>query len=74
VDFVTRKGLSVESIIQVSLGQEIRDREFRAGIRAAKEFGKDEVILIGDNDGSEQREGGTFKLIPLQRWLLPPGE
>ena len=72
VDFVIRKGLSVGSIIQVSLGREIRDREFRAGIRAAKEFDKDEVILIGDNEGYEQKEGITFKLIPLQQWLLTP--
>ncbi len=74
VDFVIRKGLNVESIIQVSLGQEIRDREYRAGIRAAKEFRKDEVILIGDNEGYERKEGVTFKLIPLQRWLLAPEE
>ncbi len=66
--------MNVSSIIQVSLGQQIRDREFRAGIRAAKEFGKDEVILIGDNEGHEQKQGVTFKLIPLQRWLLTPGE
>ena len=50
--------------------KKIRDREFRA----AKEFGKDEVILIGDNEGHEQKEGVTFKLIPLQQWLLTPGE
>ncbi|MCP4214815.1 MAG: ATP-binding protein [bacterium] len=73
VDFVIRKGLNVESIIQVSLGQEIKEREFRAGIRAAKEFRKDEVILIGDNEGSEQREGVKFKLVPIMQWLLSPG-
>ena len=71
VDFVIRKGLKVENIIQVSMGVDIKDREFRAGIKAAKEFKKNEVILIGDKDGEEQRDGVTFKFIPLLRWLLP---
>jgi predicted AAA+ superfamily ATPase len=70
VDFVTRKGLEVRKIIQVSLGEEIKEREFRAGVRAAKEFNKDEVLLIGDNEGVEQKDGITFRLIPLQQWLL----
>ncbi len=71
VDFVIRKGLQVEHIIQVSMGTEIKDREFRAGIKAAKEFNKDEIILIGDNEGVEHREGVTFKLIPFRQWFLP---
>lgn len=70
VDFVTKKGLEVGNIIQVSLGEDIKEREFRAGMKAAKEFNKDEVILIGDNEGIEQRDGITFRLIPLQQWLL----
>jgi predicted AAA+ superfamily ATPase len=70
VDFVTRKGLEVRKVIQVSLGEEIKEREFRAGVRAAKEFNKDEVLLIGDNEGVEQKDGITFRLIPLHQWLL----
>ncbi len=70
VDFITRKGLEVEAIIQVSLGDDLKEREFRAGFKAAKEFNKDEVFIIGDNDGVEQREGVTFRLIPLHQWLL----
>jgi predicted AAA+ superfamily ATPase len=70
VDFVTRKGLEVENIIQVSLGEKLKEREFRAGLKAAKEFKKDEVLIIGDNDGLEHRDGITFRLIPLQQWLL----
>jgi predicted AAA+ superfamily ATPase len=69
VDFVTRKGLEVKNIIQVSLGQEIKEREFRAGLRAAKEFNKDEVLIIGDIEGVEQKNGITFRLIPLRHWL-----
>jgi len=61
----------VENIIQVSVGTEIKDREFRAGLKAAKEFKKNEIILIGDKEGEEHREGVTFKYIPLLRWLLP---
>jgi predicted AAA+ superfamily ATPase len=70
VDFVTRKGLAVENIIQVSLGENLKEREFRAGFKAAKEFNKDEVLLIGDNEGVEKKDGITFRLIPLQQWLL----
>jgi len=70
VDFITRKGLKVETIIQVSKGKDLKDREFRAGIKAAKEFNKDEILIIGDNEGYEQKEGVTFKLIPIQQWLL----
>lgn len=72
VDFVVRKGFDVTAIIQVSLGEVIRDREFRAGVKAAKEFGKDSVLLIGDKEGDEKRDGVTFTFIPLQKWLLSP--
>ena len=61
----------MENIIQVSVGTEIKDREFRAGLKAAKEFKKNEIILIGDKEGEEHREGVTFKFVPLLRWLLP---
>jgi hypothetical protein len=70
VDFIIRKGLKVDKIIQVSKGKEVREREFRAGFKAAKEFSKNEVFIIGDIEGQEQREGVTFKLIPLRQWLL----
>jgi len=72
VDFVIRRGLNVDAIIQVSVGEEIREREFRAGIRAAKEFDKSEVILVGDKEGIEVKDNITFKLIPLAQWLLNP--
>ncbi len=70
VDFVTRKGLEVGSIIQVSLGENLKEREFRAGFKAAREFNKDEVLIIGDNEGVEKKDGITFRLIPLRQWLL----
>jgi predicted AAA+ superfamily ATPase len=70
VDFITRRGLKVENIIQVTLGKDLKEREFRAGFKAAKEFNKDEVFIIGENEGIEQREGVTFRLIPLHQWLL----
>lgn len=70
VDFIIRKGLKVDQIIQVSKGTEVREREFRAGFKAAKEFSKNEVFIIGDIEGHEQREGVTFKFIPLRQWLL----
>jgi predicted AAA+ superfamily ATPase len=70
VDFIIRKGLKVDKIIQVSKGKEVREREFRAGFKAAKEFSKNKVFIIGDIEGHEQREGITFKLIPLRQWLL----
>jgi hypothetical protein len=52
----------------VSLGKDLKEREFRAGFKAAKEFNKDEVLLIGENEGFEHREGVTFK---LRRQFLP---
>ena len=58
----------MEKIIQVSLGKDLKEREFRAGFKAAKEFNKDEVLLIGENEGFEHREGVTFK---LRRQFLP---
>lgn len=70
VDFLVRKGIGVESIIQVSMGEEIKDREFRAGIKAAEEFSKKEVLLIGDKEGEEKHDGIIFKFLPLHRWLL----
>ena len=47
----------------------IKEREFRAGLRAAQEFNKDEVLIIGDIEGVEQKHGITFRLIPLRHWL-----
>jgi len=72
VDFILREGTHVDKIIQVSLGADLKDREFRSGIKAAKEFNKNEVIIIGDQDGIEEREGITFRLISFRWWFLPP--
>ncbi len=63
----------MQAIIQVSKGKEVREREFRAGKRAAREFKKEEVILIFDIEGLEKKEGITFKQVPIHRWLLDFG-
>ncbi len=70
VDFITRKGLDVDAIIQVTQGNELRERELRAGFKAAQEFKKEEIFIIGDTEGVDQVDGITVNFIPLYRWLL----
>ena len=70
VDFVIRRGGRVERLIQVTSGEEIKPREYRAALEAAKSLGKKEVIFVGDVEGEEKRDGIKFRFLNIVDWLL----
>ncbi len=70
VDFVIRRGNKVESLIQVTSGNEIKSREYKAAIEAAKSLGSKEVLFVGDIEGEEKREGIKFHFRNIVDWLL----
>jgi hypothetical protein len=71
VDFIIRKGLSVEKLVQVAyeLGHDTKKRELRALLEAAEEFdlGEDgELFLINkDISAKEDVDGKTVRFVRL---------
>ncbi|MCK4389874.1 MAG: ATP-binding protein [Desulfobacterales bacterium] len=74
VDFVVRKGLKIESAIQVCSDPEDKKtnkREMTALEAAMREFDLKEAVIITLNVKSEFKEQGrTITFIPLYEWLL----
>jgi len=70
VDFICRKGKSVESAIQVCTNLanlETRNREFE-GLRLAQtELGAERTLILTDD---EEETESNVDLIPLWKWLL----
>ncbi|NMA50202.1 MAG: ATP-binding protein [Tissierellia bacterium] len=73
VDFVIRKGIIVDSLIQVSydIGDaKTEKRESAALIEASEELNCDNLILINwDREETKNINGKTIKIIPLWKWL-----
>ncbi|MFH1259972.1 MAG: ATP-binding protein [Elusimicrobiota bacterium] len=74
VDFVLRKGLKVEKLIQVcydvSAGS-VKDRELKGLIKAADELNCEDLIVIDwDYDAQEDFKGKQITFIPLWKWLV----
>ncbi|MFH1055549.1 MAG: ATP-binding protein [Candidatus Altiarchaeota archaeon] len=80
VDFVVRKGREIRQLIQVcyDVGElETKKREERAILKAGKELGcKNLLIVTGDYESEEEAEWfgirGKIRYIPLWKWLLQP--
>jgi len=78
VDFVVRRGLKIEFLIQSCFDirdSKTKEREIRALLKAGKEFKCDNLIIINsEKEGSEDFEWfgmkGTVTFIPLWKWLL----
>jgi len=74
VDFVLKRGLDVEGLIQVSVSVASPDtwkREVRAITRACAEFMlKTATIITEDQSGTENVDGITINLIPFWNWAL----
>ncbi|MFA4958116.1 MAG: ATP-binding protein [Candidatus Methanoperedens sp.] len=78
VDFIIRQGLKTRQLIQVcyDLGNmKTRDREIRAILKASKELGcKDLLVLTEDYQNEEMINWfgieEKVKFMPLYRWLL----
>jgi predicted AAA+ superfamily ATPase len=74
VDFVVKKGLKAEQLIQVCWDVselETRDRELRSLVGAMKKLKVDEgTVVTGDHEGEEKIRGKKIHYIPLWKWLV----
>jgi len=74
VDFVLKKGPTVVKLIQVCFDLEdydVRAREFKSLVRAGKELGCTELLVItSERSGIEKYRGKSINLVPLWQWLL----
>jgi len=74
VDFIVKKGLKIEQLIQVCYSldsQETKKRETKALLKASKELGCRNLLVLTEDFESEQKAGGIkIVYVPLWRWLL----
>jgi predicted AAA+ superfamily ATPase len=74
VDFVLKKGLEVNQLIQVCwdpTDEETRKREIGGLVKALEEFGlKRGLVLTGDFEGHEEIKGKEVLYRPMWKWLL----
>ena len=74
VDFVVKRGKVIEQLIQVcySLDEEVtRHRETKGLLKASKELRCKDLLIITDDDESDQIVGSLrIRHIPLWRWLV----
>jgi predicted AAA+ superfamily ATPase len=81
VDFVVRRGRSVEQLIQVSwdlTSPKTKEREVRALLKASRELSCENLlILTGDTEGEERVSWfgmeGTIRMMPIEQWLRGDG-
>lgn len=74
VDFVIKKGMKIDSAIQVSISLEdknVKDREIRALLDAKKELRPSHlIILTEDEEGIETHSDVKITILPVWKWLL----
>ncbi|MGB9718731.1 MAG: ATP-binding protein [Thermoproteota archaeon] len=74
VDFVIKKGLSIQQLIQVTYASrrmDIEKRELKALVKASEQLGcRNLLVLTWDYEGEEEIEGRKVKHLPLWKWLL----
>jgi len=74
VDFVVKRGLKVEELIQVCRDpsdQETHKREVKGLMKAMEGFGlKEGLVLTEDFEGGEEIDGKRIVYRPLWKWLL----
>jgi len=74
IDFVIKKGPSVEELIQVCYDVEdlsTKERELKALVKASKELRcKNLLCITWDYEGEEEFKGKKIRFKPLWKWLL----
>jgi len=74
VDFLIKKGLKVDQLIQACYSLEnegARRREVKALLKASRELEcKDLLIITWDEEGEENINSKTIRFLPLWKWLL----
>lgn len=74
VDFVIKEGPKVRQLIQVCWdvgGYGTKEREVRALLKASRELGCSNLLVItGDHEAEERVKGKKIKYKPIGKWLL----
>ena len=74
VDFVLKRGLKIEQLIQVTNAsdkEEIETREEKALIKASEELDCGDLrVITWDYEAEEEFKGKRIKFTPLWKWLL----
>jgi len=74
IDFVLRKGIKIEKLIQVCYDIEniqIKERELRGLIKGSEELNCNNLVVITwDYEGEEKFKGRKINFVPLWKWLL----
>ena len=74
VDFVLKRGLKIERLIQVtyvSSEEEVDVREKKALLKASEELNcEDMQVITRDYEAEEDFKGKKIKFIPLWKWLV----
>ena len=74
VDFVLKRGLKIEQLIQVTNAsdkEEIETREEKALIKASEELDCGDLrVITWDYEAEEEFKGKRVKFTPLWKWLL----
>ena len=74
VDFVIRRGLKVAQLIQVTYAfhkDEIKQREINGLLKAAEEFGCENLLMVTwEYEGEDVNNGKKIVYKPLWKWLL----
>ena len=74
VDFVLKRGLKIERLIQVtyvSSEEEVDVREKKALLKASEELNcEDMQVITRDYEAEEEFKGKKIKFIPLWKWLV----
>ena len=74
VDFLINDGKKVKELIQVCLDIEdfqTQDREIKSLVKASKEFGCDNLLILTKDDEKEINwKGKKIKVLPVWKWLL----
>ena len=76
VDFVVKKGMSTESLIQVSMAgsdRKIDERELKSLIEGMESLRvRDGYVVTEDYEETISAGKNTIKAVPLWKWLLQP--
>jgi len=76
VDFIVKKGVGIEKLIQVTYASErseVEKREIEGLIKASRNLNcKNLVVITWNYQGEETIENKRVKFIPLWKWLLNP--
>ena len=74
VDFITRKGLKINTAIQVTFSlsnEKVKGREIQSLLQAKKDLNPEHLIILTEDEEGMEKAGDTeIRVLPLWKWLL----